>query len=281
MNKKFRFFDFFIKSLIWLSGIFIFTVLISIIFFVFYKGLPSISWNFLITAPSELDGTIGILPMIINTIYIIVITLVISTPIGIFSAIYLNEYAGKNKLVKIIEFTTETLAGIPSIIYGLFGFAFFVVGLKLGYSILSGAFTLTIMILPTIIRTVQEALKTVPNMYREGALGLGATKLHIIRTILVPSAIPGILTAIILSIGRIVGESAALIFTAGLGYSLPSGLFEHVKSTGASLTVQLYQYAIRGESLEIPFAIASILVIIVLVVNITTKVIAKSFNRER
>lgn len=281
MNKKFRFFDFFIKSLIWLSGIFIFTVLISIIFFVFYKGLPSISWKFLITAPSELDGTIGILPMIINTIYIIVITLVISTPIGIFSAIYLNEYAGKNKLVKIIEFTTETLAGIPSIIYGLFGFAFFVVGLKLGYSILSGAFTLTIMILPTIIRTVQEALKTVPNMYREGALGLGATKLHIIRTILVPSAIPGILTAIILSIGRIVGESAALIFTAGLGYSLPSGLFEHVKSTGASLTVQLYQYAIRGESLEIPFAIASILVIIVLVVNITTKVIAKSFNRER
>ncbi|MDK2802954.1 MAG: phosphate ABC transporter permease PstA [Oscillospiraceae bacterium] len=281
MNKKFRLFDFFIKSLIWISGILIFTVLISIIFFVFYRGLPSISWNFLITAPSELDGTIGILPMIINTVYIIVITLVISTPIGIFSAIYLNEYAGKNKLVKIIEFTTETLAGIPSIIYGLFGFAFFVVGLKLGYSILSGALTLTIMILPTIIRTVQEALKTVPNMYREGALGLGATKLHIIRTILVPSSIPGILTAIILSIGRIVGESAALIFTAGLGYSLPSGFFEHVKSTGATLTVQLYQYAIRGESLEIPFAIASILVIIVLIVNIATKVIAKSFNKER
>ncbi len=258
MTKKIRPFDILVKTIIWICGILILLMLFSIVLYVFFKGLPNISWELLSTAPSEYKGTIGILPMIINTLYIVVITVLISTPIGVCSAIYLNEYSGKNRLVRTIEFTTETLAGIPSIIYGLFGFAFFVIFLKLQYSIISGALTLTIMVLPTIIRTTQEALKSVPSIYREGALGLGSTKLYMIRTILIPSSLPGILTAVILSIGRIVGESAALIFTSGLGYALPKGLFQHINSSGATLTVQLYQYAVRGEKLEIPFAIAGV-----------------------
>lgn len=278
MTKKIRPFDILIKTIIWVCGILILLMLFSIVLYIFLKGLPNISWELLSTAPSEYKGTIGILPMIINTLYIVVITVLISTPIGVCSAIYLNEYAGKNKLVRIIEFTTETLAGIPSIIYGLFGFAFFVIFLKLQYSIISGALTLTIMVLPTIIRTTQEALKSVPSIYREGALGLGSTKLYMIRTILIPSSLPGILTAVILSIGRIVGESAALIFTSGLGYALPKGFFQHINSSGATLTVQLYQYAVRGEKLEIPFAIASILIIVVLIINLSTKAIAKKFQ---
>lgn len=279
MYKKTRPVDFILKGIIWLSGMLIISILAFIIIYIFYRGLPNISWNLVSTAPSELKGTVGILPMIINTIYIIVITLLIATPIGVFSAIYLNEYAGKNKFVKIIEFTTETLAGIPSIIYGLFGFAFFVVFLNFKYSILSGALTLTIMVLPTMIRTTQESLKAVPSMYKEGALGLGATKLYTIRTVLVPNAFSGILTAILLSIGRIVGESAALIFTAGIGYALPKGIIEHVSNSGATLTVQLYQYAMRGEKLEIPFAIAAILIITILIVNLSTKAIARYFRR--
>lgn len=278
MNKKVRASDIVIRAIVWICGIFIISLLLFIVGYIFYKGLPNLSWKLVSTAPSELKGTVGILPMIINTLYIVVITLMIATPIGVFSAIYINEYAGKNKFVKIIEFTTETLAGIPSIVYGLFGFAFFVVFLKLQYSILAGSLTLTIMVLPTIIRTTQEALKSVPYIYREGALGLGSTKLHMIRTIIVPSALPGILTAVILSVGRIVGESAALIFTSGLGYYLPTGLFEHIGASGATLTVQLYQYAVRGEKLEIPFAIATILIIVVLIINLSTKAIARRFK---
>lgn len=278
MNKKVRASDIVIRAIVWICGIFIISLLLFIVGYIFYKGLPNLSWKLVSTAPSELKGTVGILPMIINTLYIVVITLLIATPIGVFSAIYINEYAGKNKFVKIIEFTTETLAGIPSIVYGLFGFAFFVVFLKLQYSILAGSLTLTIMVLPTIIRTTQEALKSVPYIYREGALGLGSTKLHMIRTIIVPSALPGILTAVILSVGRIVGESAALIFTSGLGYYLPTGLFEHIGASGATLTVQLYQYAVRGEKLEIPFAIATILIIVVLIINLSTKAIARRFK---
>ena len=256
----------------------------GIIVYILIRGLPSISWSFLTTQPSELHGTIGILPNIINTLYIVVITLLIATPIGIGSAIYLTEYGGRSKLVKVIEFTTETLAGIPSIIYGLFGFMFFVVFMKLQYSIIAGGLTLAIMVLPTIIRTTQEALKSVNPLYREAALGMGATRVHMIRTVLLPSAMPGIMTAVILSIGRIVGESAALIFTAGIGtkmlrMTLP-GFFEHFMTSGATLTVQLYQYAMRGEDLGISFAIAAVLVIIVLVINFSTKRLARRLNAK-
>lgn len=284
MYKKVRPVDTLIRVLIWLSAIITIAITAGIIVYILVRGLPSISWSFLTTQPSELHGTIGILPNIINTLYIVVITLLIATPIGIGSAIYLTEYGGRSKLVKVIEFTTETLAGIPSIIYGLFGFMFFVVFMKLQYSIIAGGLTLAIMVLPTIIRTTQEALKSVNPLYREAALGMGATRVHMIRTVLLPSAMPGIMTAVILSIGRIVGESAALIFTAGIGtkmlrMTLP-GFFEHFMTSGATLTVQLYQYAMRGEDLGISFAIAAVLVIIVLIINFSTKLLARRLNAK-
>ncbi len=284
MYKKVRPVDTLIRVLIWLSAIITIAITAGIIVYILVRGLPSISWSFLTTQPSELHGTIGILPNIINTLYIVVITLLIATPIGIGSAIYLTEYGGRSKLVKVIEFTTETLAGIPSIIYGLFGFMFFVVFMKLQYSIIAGGLTLAIMVLPTIIRTTQEALKSVNPLYREAALGMGATRVHMIRTVLLPSAMPGIMTAVILSIGRIVGESAALIFTAGIGtkmlrMTLP-GFFEHFMTSGATLTVQLYQYAMRGEDLGISFAIAAVLVIIVLIINFSTKRLARRLNAK-
>ena len=284
MYKKFKPVDNLIRGLIWLCAIITIAITAGIIVYILIRGLPSISWSFLTTQPSELHGTIGILPNIINTLYIVIITLLIATPIGIGSAIYLTEYGGRSKLVKVIEFTTETLAGIPSIIYGLFGFMFFVVFMKLQYSIIAGGLTLAIMVLPTIIRTTQEALKSVNPLYREAALGMGATRVHMIRTVLLPSAMPGIMTAVILSIGRIVGESAALIFTAGIGtkmlrMTLP-GFFEHFMTSGATLTVQLYQYAMRGEDLGISFAIAAVLVIIVLIINFSTKLLARRLNAK-
>ena len=284
MYKKVRPVDTLIRGLIWLCAIITISITAGIIVYILIRGLPSISWSFLTTQPSELHGTIGILPNIINTLYIVIITLLIATPIGIGSAIYLTEYGGRSKLVKVIEFTTETLAGIPSIIYGLFGFMFFVVFMKLQYSIIAGGLTLAIMVLPTIIRTTQEALKSVNPLYREAALGMGATRVHMIRTVLLPSAMPGIMTAVILSIGRIVGESAALIFTAGIGtkmlrMTLP-GFFEHFMTSGATLTVQLYQYAMRGEDLGISFAIAAVLVIIVLIINFSTKRLARRLNAK-
>ena len=284
MYKKVRPVDTLIRGLIWLCAIITIAITAGIIVYILIRCLPSISWSFLTTQPSELHGTIGILPNIINTLYIVIITLLIATPIGIGSAIYLTEYGGRSKLVKVIEFTTETLAGIPSIIYGLFGFMFFVVFMKLQYSIIAGGLTLAIMVLPTIIRTTQEALKSVNPLYREAALGMGATRVHMIRTVLLPSAMPGIMTAVILSIGRIVGESAALIFTAGIGtkmlrMTLP-GFFEHFMTSGATLTVQLYQYAMRGEDLGISFAIAAVLVIIVLIINFSTKLLARRLNAK-
>ena len=220
-QKRTRIGDNVLKALIYLAAGVAIALLVGIMGYVFVRGLPQVSWQLLSTVQSSLKGTFGILGNIINTIYIIVITLIIAAPIGIGSAIYLNEYAKPGKVVRLIEFTTETLSGIPSIIFGLFGMVFFGNALGLGYSILTGALTLTIMILPLITRTTQEALKTVPDSYRHGALGIGATKWYMIRTILLPSAMPGILTGIILAIGRIVGESAALLFTAGSGYYLP------------------------------------------------------------
>ena len=272
--------DKFLYGCIYLSAAIAVSVLLMIICYVTVRGIGSVSLEFLTTVTSARKGTVGIAGNIVNTLYIIMITLVIATPIGVGSAIYLNEYAKPGKIVRIIEFTTETLSGIPSIIFGLFGSVFFGTTLKLGYSLLTGALTLSLMILPLITRNTQEALRTVPDSYRSGALGMGATKWHMIRTILLPSAMPGIITGEILAIGRIVGESAALLFTAGSGYLLPktfAGFFKKIFESGGTLTIQLYLSMSKAQY-DAAFGIAAVLLIIVLFINLLTKILAKKFD---
>mgnify|MGYP002672766819 FL=1 len=279
-SSKIRLSDLILKILINIAAAFSVLLLVGILAYVFLKGIGSVNLTFLTTVTSTLKGTVGIAGNIVNTLYIIVITLLIATPLGVGSAIYLNEYAKPGKLVRAIEFTTETLSGIPSIIFGLFGMMFFGTGLGLGYSILTGALTLTLMVLPLITRNTQEALKTVPDSYRSGALGMGATKWYMIRTILLPSAMPGIVTGIILAIGRIVGESAALLFTAGSGYLLPKGgmgILKKILESGGTLTIQLYLSMAKAEY-STAFGIAVILLLIVLFINWITKVLAKKLD---
>lgn len=278
MTRKMK--DNLVLGLIYLAAFFSVILLLVIILYVFIKGLPSINWGFLTTVTSALKGTTGIAGNIVNTLYIVVLTLLIATPIGIGSAIYLNEYAKPGKIVRLIEFTTETLAGIPSIIFGLFGMVFFGTALGLGYSILTGALTLTLMVLPLITRNTQEALKTVPDSYRSGAVGMGATKWYMIRTILLPSAMPGIITGVILAVGRIVGESAALLFTAGSGYLLPkagAGLFHKILESGGTLTIQLYLSMSKAQY-DVAFGIAVVLLCVVLAINFLTKFLAKKLD---
>ncbi len=274
--------DKFLYGCIYLSAAIAVSVLLMIICYVTVRGIGSVSLEFLTTVTSARKGTVGIAGNIVNTLYIIVITLVIATPIGVGSAIYLNEYAKPGKIVRIIEFTTETLSGIPSIIFGLFGSVFFGTTLKLGYSLLTGALTLSLMILPLITRNTQEALRTVPDSYRSGALGMGATKWHMIRTILLPSVMPGIITGVILAIGRIVGESAALLFTAGSGYLLPKagGWLSKILQPGGTLTIQLYLSSSKAEY-NVAFGIAFVLLVIVLCINFLTKYLAKRFDVTR
>ena len=274
--------DKFLYGCIYLSAAIAVSVLLMIICYVTVRGIGSVSLEFLTTVTSARKGTVGIAGNIVNTLYIIVITLVSATPIGVGSAIYLNEYAKPGKIVRIIEFTTETLSGIPSIIFGLFGSVFFGTTLKLGYSLLTGALTLSLMILPLITRNTQEALRTVPDSYRSGALGMGATKWHMIRTILLPSAMPGIITGVILAIGRIVGESAALLFTAGSGYLLPKagGWLSKILQPGGTLTIQLYLSSSKAEY-NVAFGIAFVLLVIVLCINFLTKYLAKRFDVTR
>lgn len=276
-QKRTRIGDNILKVLIYLAAGVAIALLVGIMRYVFVRGLPQVSWQLLSTVQSSLKGTFGILGNIINTIYIIVITLIIAAPIGIGSAIYLNEYAKPGKLVRTIEFTTEILSGIPSIIFGLFGMVFFGMTLKLGYSVLTGSFTLTLMVLPLITRNTQEALKTVPDSYRSGALGIGATKWYMIRTILLPSAAPGILTGVILSIGRIVGESAALLFTAGSGFQLPKNLFGKLFESSGTLTIQLY-LSMQKAKYDQAFGIAVVLLIIVLGINLLTRFLTNRFD---
>ena len=285
-DKRPRPLDAIIHGIIYIcAGVSIF-LLAGIMGYVAYRGISSVSWSFLTTVPSALKGTFGIAGNIINTLYIIIITLFVAVPFGVGAAIYLNEYAKPGKIVRLVEFTTETLAGIPSIVFGLFGMVFFGVTLKLGYSILTGSLTLAIMVLPLITRNTQEALKTVPDSYRSGALGIGATKWYMIRTILLPSAMPGIITGIILSIGRIVGESAALLFTAGSGYLLPrlgergEGLVNKVFEPGGTLTIQLY-LSMEKAKYDSAFGIALVLLIIVLGINLLTKYLSRKFNVNR
>ena len=279
-RKKTRISDNILYILIYLSAAVSVSLLIGIICYVFYKGIGQVNWSFLTTVTSSLKQTVGIAGNIVNTLYIIVITLLIATPIGVGAAIYLNEYAKPGRLVRVIEFATEILSGIPSIIFGLFGMVFFGTAFGLGYSILTGAFTLTLMILPLITRNTQEALRTVPDSYRSGALGMGATKWYMIRTILLPSAMPGIITGIILAIGRIVGESAALLFTAGSDYKLPKtgmGFVDKLFESGGTLTIQLYLSMSKAEY-DVAFGIAVVLLVIVLGINFLTKVLAKKFD---
>ena len=278
-TKKRHPMDVLMLSLIYVCAALAVALLLGIAVFVTVKGLPNVNWSFLTSVTSVLKGTTGIAGNIVNTLYIIVLTMLMATPIGVGAAIYLNEYAKPGKFVNAIEFATETLSGIPSIIFGLFGMVFFGNTLGLGYSILTGSLTLTLMILPLITRTTQEALKTVPDSYRHGALGIGATKWYMIRTILLPSAMPGILTGVILAIGRIVGESAALLFTAGSGYYLPKNLFGKVLESGGTLTIQLYLFMQKAKYNE-AFGVAVVLLVIVLAINALAKYLSHRFNVE-
>ena len=273
-----------IRTLIYICTAFSVLLLIGIIVYVLVKGMSAVNWSFLTSVTSVLKGTVGIAGNIVNTILIIFITMVIATPIGIGSAIYLNEYAKPGMVVTVIEYATETLSGIPSIIFGLFGMMFFGEKIGLGYSLMTGALTLIIMVLPLITRNTQEALKTVPNTYRCGAIGLGSGKWHMIRTILIPSAMPGIITGTILAVGRIVGESAALLFTAGSAKQLSNGiegLLDKPFQSGGTLTIQMYLSATSEGDFETAFGIAVVLLIIVLGINLGTKALTKHFDVTR
>lgn len=270
------------EQLILFSAFFTGSLLLLIFITVFKNGLLGVNWTFLTTVTSKSKGTVGIAGNIVNTLYLVVITLLFSVPIGIASAIYLNEYAKDGKLVQLIRFSIETLSAIPSIIFGLFGMVVFGEFLHLGYSLLSGCLTLSIMVLPLIIRNTEEALKTVPDRYRFGAIALGAGKWHMIYTVILPNALSGIVTGILLAIGRIVGESAALLFTAGSAKSLPKVFSRYpskIFESGGSLTVQLYLSANSEGDFSTAYSIALVLLIIALLLNILTKVISKKLRK--
>lgn len=273
-----------IRALIYTVTAAVIALVLSIITFLIIKGLPYLSLEFLTTAPSRLNETYGIAPMIINTLYVVLITLLIAIPLGIGTAIYLAEYSKPGKLISAFRFSIEILAGIPSIVYGLFGLAFFVSTLRIGSgsgSMLAGALTCALIVLPTMIRTTEEALLQVNPTYREAAFSLGASKLHIIRTVLLPCALPGIVVAVILSIGRIVSESAALLYTAGVDYTMPTSYVKHITEPGAGLTVQLYLYATEGGAPDwVPYAMAAILMILVFIINLSANLIAGIFKKK-
>lgn len=255
-------------------------LVLFLIGYILWKGLPNVSWELLTTKPSYLSDQIGILPDILNTVYIVVATLIFVLPLGVGAAIYLTEYAKNKKLVDMIEYAAETLSGIPSIIYGLVGMLFFCQFFGMKTSLLAGAFTLVIMNLPTIMRTTQESLKTVPQSYREGAFGLGAGKWRVIYTVVLPGCIDGVVTGCILSVGRILGESAALLFTAGFAHAL-NGIFEGLSSAGATLTVALYVYAKENGEFGIAFAIAAILMILTVFINLLATFVGRYFQKRR
>ncbi len=254
-------------------------LVIFLIVYVLAKGLPNVTWKLLSTKPSYLADSIGILPDILNTLYIVAATLLIVLPLGVGAAIYLTEYASNKRLVAVIEYAAETLSGIPSIIYGLVGMLFFCQFLGMQTSLLAGALTLVIMNLPTIMRTTQESLKTVPQSYREGAFGLGAGKWRVIRTVVLPGCVDGVITGCILAVGRVLGESAALLFTAGVAHAL-NGFIDGLGSSGATLTVALYFYAKEQGEFEVAFAIAAILMLLALVINLATLFVEKYFKRK-
>ena len=279
LSPRRRAYDLAMRALVWLSALLTCALLVFLIGYIFYRGVPGITWSLLTSQTSYIKNTVGILPNILDTLYIIVVAMVIVLPLGVGAAIYLTEYASNRRLVSVIEFATETLTGIPSIIFGLVGMLLFVQRMNLQAGILAGGLTLVVMILPTIVRTTQESLKTVPQSYREGALGLGAGKWHMIRTVVLPGAVDGIVTGCILAVGRIVGESAALLYTAGFGMALVS-LFDSLHTSSATLTVALYVYATEGGETALAFSIATILMVLTLLINLTAGIIGRKLKRK-
>ena len=277
LSPRRRLYDRGLRILLYLCGFITCALLVLIIGYIFFRGIPNITWELLSTQTSYIKDTIGILPNILNTLYLVVLSMVIVLPVGVGAAIYLTEYAEGRKLVAIIEFATETLTGIPSIIFGLVGMLFFtqLMGLKTG--VLAGSLTLVVMILPTIVSTTQESLKTVPQSYREGALALGAGKWRMVRTVVLPNAVDGIVTGCILSVGRIVGESAALLYTAGFGVVL-NDFFTSLQAASGSLTVALYMYSERGET-KVAFAIATILMLLTLLINLAATLAGRRLKK--
>ena len=277
LSPRRRLYDRGLRILLYLCSFITCALLVLIIGYIFFRGIPNITWELLSTQTSYIKDTIGILPNILNTLYLVVLSMVIVLPLGVGAAIYLTEYATNHKLVAIIEFATETLTGIPSIIFGLVGMLFFIqmMGLKTG--VLAGGLTLVVMILPTIVRTTQESLKTVPQSYREGALALGAGKWRMVRTVVLPNAVDGIVTGCILSVGRIVGESAALLYTAGFGVVL-NDFFTSLQAASGSLTVALYMYSERGET-KVAFAIATILMLLTLLINLAATLVGRRLKK--
>ena len=268
------------RALMTLAALLTAALVLFLIAYVLVKGLPNVSWTLLSTAPSYLSDRIGILPDLLNTLYIVIATLLIVLPLGVGAAIYLTEYATNRRVIGVIEYAAETLSGIPSIIYGLVGMLFFCQFLNMKTSLLAGALTLVIMNLPTIMRTTQESLKTVPQSYREGAFGLGAGKWRVIRTVVLPGCVDGVITGCILSVGRILGESAALLFTAGFAHAL-NGFFDGLSSAGATLTVALYVYAKEQGQFDVAFAIAAILMLLTLLINGAAMLVERYFRRKR
>lgn len=269
------------QAAVWVAAVLVILLVAGVIAIVLWRGVPKLSWEFLSGTASVLKGTDGILPTILNTLYVILLTLLIVLPLGVGAAVYLTEYATNRRLIALIEFTNETLAGIPSILYGLVGMLVFSQALGLRTSLLSGSLTLVIMTLPTIIRTTQESLKTVPQGYREGALGLGAGKWHIIRTIVLPCSIDGVVTGCILAVGRIVGESAALLFTAGAAEVIAKSIAAAYTSNGATLSVLLYLRAFEDGDFASAWGIAAVLLVLVLVINLAARLAKTSLKKKQ
>lgn len=271
--------DLTLRILVYGSGIIVCALLLLIIGYIFYRGVPGITAEFLTTQSSYVHDTIGVLPNILNTLYIVLLAMVIVIPLGVCAAVYLNEYATNHKVVRLIGFAVETLTGIPSVIFGLVGMLFFIQMLGLKAGILAGSLTLVVMVLPTIISNTLESLKTVPDAYREGSLALGSGKWHMIRTVVLPNSVSGIVTGCILAIGRIVGESAALLYTAGFGLML-NGFMTALQSSSATLTVALYVYATERGQLDVAFSVATILMILTLLLNFAANLSASKLGHN-
>ncbi len=272
------------RALIYIAAAMVVALLVFLLGYILYRGVPNLTWGFLTSEESVVRDIQGIGPAILNTIYVIIATLIVVLPLGVGAAIYLTEYATNHKLVSAIEFATETLAGIPSIIYALVGVLIFAESLRLGKTLIAGALTLVIMVLPTVIRTTQESLKTVPQSYREGSLGLGSGKWHMIRTVVLPSSIDGIVTGCILAIGRIVGESAVLLYTVGMSMSMQgffrNGIESFFSASGSTLSVALYVYAKVRADFDLAFSVAVVLIIITLVINLAANLVGKKLKKK-
>ena len=279
LSPRRRAYDLTMRSLVWLSALLTCALLVFLIGYIFYRGAGGVTWDFLSGTTSYIRDTIGILPNILNTLYIVLLAMALVLPLGVGAAIYLTEYAANRRVVKLIEFATETLTGIPSIIFGLVGMLFFVQKMDLQAGVLAGSLTLVVMILPTIVRTTQESLKTVPPSYREGALALGAGKWRMVRTVVLPNAVDGIVTGCILAVGRIVGESAALLYTAGFGLVL-NDFVTALHSSSATLTVALYVYANDRGRTDVAFSIASVLMLLTLVINLTAALTGRKLKKN-